>query len=65
VVDGIVQLNASPLLLDIEAPGAVIFCVIVMLDVDVHPLAPVTVTVYVPGAVILAASLLPKLPLHT
>ena len=64
VVDGIVQLNASPLLLEIEAPGAAISCVIVMLDVDVHPLLPVTVTVYVPGAAIDAAALLPKLPLH-
>ena len=64
VVDGIVQLNASPLLLMIEAPGTAIFCVITKLDVDVHPLLPVTVTVYVPGAVIDAAALLPKLALH-
>ena len=64
VVDGTEQLNAKPLSLLIVAPGATIFCVIAMLDVDVHPLDPVTVTVYVPGAVIDAAALLPKLPLH-
>ena len=39
-------------------------CVTVIEEVDVHPLLPVTVTVYVPGAVIDAAALLPKLPLH-
>jgi len=48
----------------IPVDGAVVFCVIVTALVDVHPLLPVTVTVYVPGAVIDAASLLPKLPLH-
>ena len=34
-----------------------IFCVIVILDVDVQPLAPVTITVYVPGEVIDADAL--------
>ena len=58
------QLNAKPLLLAIDAPGAVMSCVTVIEEVDVHPLLPVTVTVYVPGAVIDAAALLPKLPLH-
>ena len=48
----------------IEAPGAAISCVMVIEDVEVQPLAPVTVTVYVPGVVIDAAALLPKLPLH-
>jgi uncharacterized protein (DUF983 family) len=52
------------LLFVIPAVGFMISCVMVMLDVDVQPLAPVTVTVYVPGAVIEAAALLPKLPLH-
>ena len=64
VVDGIEQLNAKPLLLLIDAPGATISCVMVMLEVDVQPLAPITVTVYVPGAVIEADALLPRLPLH-
>ena len=64
VVDGIEQLNAKPLLFAIEAPGAAISCVMLIDDVDVQPLAPVTVTVYVPGAVIEAAALLPSPPLH-
>ena len=64
VVDGTEQLNAKPLLLVIEDPGAVMSCVTDIDAVDVHPLLPVTVTVYVPGAVIDAAALLPKLPLH-
>ena len=45
VVDGVVQFKARPLLFDIDAPGTVIFWVIVMLAVEKHPLAPVTVTV--------------------
>jgi hypothetical protein len=45
VVDGIEQLNAKPLLFAIEAPGAAISCVMLIDDVDVQPLAPVTVTV--------------------
>ena len=64
MVDGIVQLNAKPLLLLIDAPGEAMFCVIDIDDLDVQPLAPVTVTVYVPGVVIDAVALLPKLPLH-
>ena len=32
--------------------------------VELQPLLPVTVTVYVPGAVIDAAALFPKLPLQ-
>ena len=45
VVDGIEQLNAKPLLSAIDAPGAAMFCVTDIDDVDVQPLAPVTVTV--------------------
>ena len=59
-----VQLNAKPLLLLIEAPGEAMSCVMLIDAVDVQPLAPVTVTVYVPGVVIDAVALLPKLPLH-
>jgi hypothetical protein len=51
-------------LLVIPAVGAVMSCVMVILDVDVHPLAPVTVTVYVPGEVMLADAEFPKLLLH-
>jgi hypothetical protein len=40
----------------IAATGAVIFCVIVIDSVSVHPFADVTVTVYVPVAVILVAA---------
>jgi len=40
-----------PVLLVIPAVGAVVFCVIVTALVDVQPLLPVTVTVYVPGVV--------------
>ena len=45
VVDGIEQLNAKPLLSAIDAPGTAMFCVTDIDDVDVQPLAPVTVTV--------------------
>ena len=40
-----------PVLLVIPAVGAVVFCVIVTALVEVQPLLPVTVTVYVPGLV--------------
>jgi hypothetical protein len=40
------------------------FCVIAMLAVAVQPFDPVTVTVYVPGEVILAFADVPKLLLH-
>ena len=46
------------------AVGDVMFCVMVMLDVAVQPFAPVTVTVYVPGAVMLAFADVPKLLLQ-
>ena len=49
VVDGIAQDNARPGLLAIDAPGTVLFNVVVTLAVDVQPLAPVTVTVKVPA----------------
>ena len=49
VVFGIVQFNARPLLLLIVAPGAVLSNVVVTLAADVHPLAPVTVTLNVPA----------------
>jgi hypothetical protein len=51
-------------LLVIPAVGAVMSRVMVILAVDVHPLAPVTVTVYVPGKVMLADAEFPKLLLH-
>lgn len=40
------------------------FWLTVMLAVDVQPFAPVTVTVYVPAALITALALLPREPLH-
>ena len=45
VVDGVVQLSASPLLVVMLADGAVMFCVITIDSVSVQPLAAVTVTV--------------------
>jgi len=62
---GFVHVNVvTPVLFVIIAPGAVISFVIVMLDVDVQPFAPVTVTVYVSGAVIVACAAVPKPPLQ-
>ena len=46
----------------IPADGAVISCVTVMLEVAVQPFDPVTVTVYVPGAVMEADALFPNPP---
>ena len=43
---------------------AVLSCVTVMLDVDVQPLAPVTVTVLIPGEVMLADADDPKPLFH-
>ncbi len=54
--------TVEPELFVMPAVGAVISCVIVMLEVAVQPFDPVTVTVYVPGAVIDAAALLPNPP---
>jgi hypothetical protein len=45
VVDGVVQLSASPLLVLMLADGAVMFCVIAIDSESVQPLAAVTVTV--------------------
>ena len=46
------------------AVGVVLFSSTIILDVDEHPFAFDTVTVYVPAAVIVAAALLPKLLSH-
>jgi uncharacterized protein (DUF983 family) len=56
--------NVDPVLFVIPVVGTVIFCVTIMLEVDVQPFAPVTVTVYVPGVVMLADADEPKLLLH-
>ncbi len=45
----------------IAATGAVIFCVIVIDSVSVHPFADVTVTVYVPAEVTLVAAVVAPL----
>ena len=49
IVLGMEQLKARPLSLVIEAPGDVLSRVVVAVAVEVHPLAPVTVTVNVPA----------------
>jgi hypothetical protein len=41
--------------------GALIFCVMVLIAVEVHPLAPVTVTVYVPGVFTDTEALVPMI----
>jgi hypothetical protein len=56
VVDGVVQLKASPLLLLILAVGAELLSVVVTDDDAVQPLEPVTVTVKVPAVVTLMDS---------
>ena len=53
-----------PVLFKITADGETVFEVTVMLDVDMQPLAPVTVTVYVPDEVILAFALFPNPLFH-
>ena len=61
----VVQLSTVvPVLLVIPAVGGVLLCVMVMEAVAVQPLAPVTVTVYVLGAVTVAAALVPNPPDH-
>ena len=61
LIDVVVQVNSvTPVLLVIPAVGAVVFDVTVMLAVEIQPLAPVTVTVYVPADVILADAALPN-----
>jgi hypothetical protein len=51
VVDGVVQLNASPLSLLIDGLGAVLSSVVLTLVLAVQPLLPVAVTVKVPAVV--------------
>ena len=61
----VVHVNTvEPVLFVIPAVGSMIFCVTVILEVDVHPFAPVTDTVNVPGDVMLADADDPKLLLH-
>src|SRR5574344_2126398 len=56
-IDNVVQVKiVVPVLLVLPAVGGVIFCVIVIASVSVQPLAAVTVTVYVPGALKLFAA---------
>jgi hypothetical protein len=65
LIEVLVHVNiVAPVLFVIPAAGAVLFCVVVMLDVAVQPFAPVTVTVYVPAAVMLAFADVPKPLLH-
>ena len=49
----------------ILALGGVILCVTLVVAVAVHPFEPVTVTVYVPGEVIVAVAFAPKPFDHT
>lgn len=56
--------SVVPVALLMPALGAVVFSVIVMLDVAVQPLAPVAVTVYVPADVKLCAADEPRLLFH-
>jgi hypothetical protein len=49
VVDGVAQVNASPLLLLMDADGAVLSSVVLTLVLAVQPLLPVAVTVKVPA----------------
>jgi len=59
------QVNTvDPVLLVIPVVGVEISLDTVMLDVAVQPFAPVTVTVYVPAAVMLAFADDPRLLLH-
>ena len=60
LIDVVVQVNSVVVGGVMPAVGAVRFCVIVMLSVSVQPLAEVTVTVYVPGAVTVALALVPN-----
>src|SRR5450759_2034325 len=59
VVFGVVQFNARPLLLLIDAVGTVLSNVVVALAVAVHPLAPVTITVKVPAVLTISAADVP------
>ena len=63
LIEVVVQLSTVvPVLFVIPAVGGVLLWVMVMEAVAVQPLAPVTVTVYVFGAVTLAAALVPEDP---
>ena len=65
LIADVVHVNTvEPVLFVMPAVGAVISCVTVMLAVDVQPPAAVTVTVYVPGVVMLADADEPKLLFH-
>jgi hypothetical protein len=65
LIDDVVHVNSvTPVLLVMPAVGAVEFDVTVMLDVEVHPFDPVTVTVYVPADVMVADAALPKPLFH-
>jgi hypothetical protein len=59
----VVQVKLSePVIL---AVGGVMLCVTLVVAVAVQPFEPVTVTVYVPGDVIVAVAFVPKLFDHT
>jgi hypothetical protein len=65
LIEVVVHVNSvTPVLLVMPAIGAVVFDVTMMLAVEVQPLAPVTVTVYVPADVIEADAALPKPLFH-
>ena len=60
-IDVVVQVKiVVPVLFVMPAVGTVLSCVIVIEEVDVQPLVDVTVTVYVPGVVMVAFALVPK-----
>ena len=61
LIDVVAQVSTVVALLFVmPAVGGADDCVAVMLAVDVQPFEPVTVTVYVPGAVMLADAALPN-----
>jgi hypothetical protein len=53
VVEGMAQLSASPLLFEMDAPGAMLSNEVDPLAVELQPLAPVIVTVNVPAVLTL------------
>jgi len=65
LIDVVPHVNSEvPVLLVITAVGAVVLELTVIFSVSVHPLDPVTVTVYVPADVIVAFADVPNDPLH-
>jgi hypothetical protein len=58
-MDGLVQVKTLVDGAGMEAFGSVIFCVITREAVAVHPIADVTVTVYVPGVVTFSVAFVP------